>query len=161
MHSSTNIVSELPEPMNFDTPVQAQIVDDFINMYQQLNKNTLHLLNQVYSENIVFQDPLHKVEGLTELTQYFANMYANVEAINFDIQQVNASASQASVFWVMTYQHSKLNHGLPINVEGMSHLQFTDKIYSHRDYFDLGQMLYEPIPLLGKLIRMVKSRASS
>ncbi|WP_299568183.1 nuclear transport factor 2 family protein [uncultured Shewanella sp.] len=183
MHSSTKLVSEMPEPMSFDEHTQPQIIDDFISMYQRLNKDTLHLLSQVYSNNIVFQDPLHKVEGLANLTNYFANLYENVDSISFDIQQVNVSQSlpqsqsqlqaksqsqleaeqksQASIFWKMTYSHSKLNSGCDIHVEGMSHLIFNDKITSHRDYFDLGQMLYEPFPILGKLIQMVKSKASS
>ncbi|WP_228768399.1 nuclear transport factor 2 family protein [Shewanella sp. TC10] len=141
--------------------VQPQIIDDFINMYQSLNKNSLHLLKQVYSKDVVFQDPLHKVDGLNDLTNYFANLYENVDSIDFDIQQVNSTSSQASIFWRMTYSHSKLNGGKSITVDGMSHLSFSEKITAHRDYFDLGQMLYEQLPLLGKVIGMVKAKASS
>lgn len=164
MHSSMNNVSELPQPImanKVTEPVQPKIIDDFINMYQSLNKDTLHLLKQVYSDDVVFQDPLHTVNGMSELTVYFANLYANVDTIQFDIQQVHATAKNASIFWQMTYTHPKLNGGNPIQVDGMSHLSFSEKIDSHRDYFDLGQMLYEQLPLLGKVIGMVKSRASS
>ncbi len=179
MHSSTNNVSELLQPTMATSaaglasakqvskvtettePEQPQIIDDFVNMYQRLNKDTLHLLKQVYSDDIVFQDPLHTVKGMSALTDYFANLYANVDSINFDIQQICATSEQASVFWKMTYSHSKLNRANPIQVDGMSHLIFSDKITSHRDYFDLGQMLYEQIPVLGKVISMVKAKASS
>jgi len=38
----------------------------------------------------------------------------------------------------------------------MSHLKFADgKVISHRDYFDLGEMLYEHIPLLGGVIKSI------
>lgn len=44
-------------------------------MYQNLNKDNLHLLSTVYAENIQFVDPAHKVNGLKELTAYFAALY--------------------------------------------------------------------------------------
>jgi hypothetical protein len=59
----------------------------------------------------------------------------------------------------MTYSHPKLNKGQSINVEGMSQLRFSDKIFAHRDYFDVGQMLYEQVPFLGGLIGLLKNRA--
>nr|WP_319593236.1 nuclear transport factor 2 family protein [Shewanella donghaensis] len=140
-------------------------------MYKQLNKDTLHLLKPVYSDDVVFQDPLHKVEGIQLLTLYFANLYANVDHIEFDIKEVSFNHEQASVFWEMQYSHPKLNKGDLISVEGMSQLKFSkqthsnttsaQKITSHRDYFDLGSMLYEQIPLLGSLIKMVKNKAST
>jgi hypothetical protein len=60
----------------------------------------------------------------------------------------------------MTYSHPKLNKGQQIQVDGMSQLKFDDKIYAHRDYFDLGQMLYEQVPFLGGLIGLLKKRAA-
>ncbi|WP_394129859.1 nuclear transport factor 2 family protein [Shewanella maritima] len=156
-------------------------------MYQRLNKNNLEILAQVYDETIEFQDPLHQVLGLTALTEYFAELYSNVSSIAFDIHQVQlmqtvdgsqaqianayqeqiANGSQAlpeqglqsaCLFWTMTYQHPKLNRGQAINVEGMSQLQFTDKIIKHRDYFDAGQMLYQHVPILGSMIRILNKR---
>jgi hypothetical protein len=32
------------------------------------------------------------------------------------------------------------------------------KIYYHRDYFDMGAMLYEHLPLLGRIIQRLKHR---
>jgi hypothetical protein len=33
-----------------------------------------------------------------------------------------------------------------------------EKIIFHRDYFDAGAMLYEQIPLLGRVIKWVKQK---
>jgi hypothetical protein len=42
----------------------------------------------------------------------------------------------------------------------MSYLQFdkAGKVRYHRDYFDLGAMLYEHLPLLGSLVKTIKRR---
>ncbi|GIU04308.1 nuclear transport factor 2 family protein [Shewanella morhuae] len=136
------------------------LVDNFIELYQALNKNNLHLLGQVYGDDIIFTDPMHQISGLELLTQYFAKLYENVQHIQFEIKEVQQSDSQASLFWQMQYRHPKLNRGQLIRVDGMSQLKFNDKIYFHRDYFDLGQMLYEQVPCVGGVIRLLKTRAA-
>lgn len=136
------------------------LVDNFIELYQALNKNNLHLLGQVYGDDIIFTDPMHQISGLESLTQYFAKLYENVQHIQFEIKEVQQSDGQASLFWQMQYRHPKLNKGQLIRVDGMSQLKFNDKIYFHRDYFDLGQMLYEQVPCVGGLIRLLKTRAA-
>ncbi|MCU7993976.1 nuclear transport factor 2 family protein [Shewanella glacialipiscicola] len=136
------------------------LVDNFIELYQALNKNNLHLLGQVYGDDIIFTDPMHQISGLESLTQYFAKLYENVQHIQFEIKEVQQNDSQASLFWQMQYRHPKLNRGHLIRVDGMSQLKFNDKIYFHRDYFDLGQMLYEQVPCVGGLIRLLKTSAA-
>jgi hypothetical protein len=56
----------------------------------------------------------------------------------------------------MKYAHPKLNKGRIITIEGASLIRFNDKVYYHRDYFDGGQLLYEHIPVMGKLIQTLK-----
>ncbi|HDY7901818.1 TPA: nuclear transport factor 2 family protein, partial [Vibrio vulnificus] len=49
--------------------------------------------------------------------------------------------------------------GACVEVKGVSHLKFeAGKVIYHRDYFDLGEMLYENLPLLGGIIRAIKQR---
>ncbi|GIU29625.1 nuclear transport factor 2 family protein [Shewanella sp. MBTL60-007] len=136
------------------------LIDNFISIYQRLSKDNLHLLEQVYSHNIEFSDPLHRVLGLNALTHYFANLYANISSINFEIHQVIHQQGAATLIWTMTFRHAKLNAGAEITVDGVSVLALDSKIYQHQDFFDLGSMLYEHIPLIGSLVKLVKSKAS-
>lgn len=137
-----------------------QLVEQFIEIYQKLNKDNLSLLGRVYADEICFIDPLHKIEGLTALTRYFAGLYQNVQQIHFEIKEVLKSDDHAAIFWQMHYSHPKLNKGQLIAVEGMSQLKFNQKIIYHRDYFDLGQMLYEHLPCMGSVVRLLKQRAA-
>ncbi|MCG9965542.1 MAG: nuclear transport factor 2 family protein [Shewanella sp.] len=136
------------------------LVDNFIGLYQALNKDNLHLLAELYDDNICFIDPMHQVNGLNALTQYFAKLYQNIGYIHFEIKEVLQDDTQASLFWQMQYRHPKLNKGELVRVDGMSQLKFHQRIYFHRDYFDLGQMLYEHLPCMGGLIRLLKDRAA-
>ena len=60
--------------------------------------------------------------------------------------------------WVMSYRHPRLAGGQVIRVSGCSHLLWRDKVYRHRDYFDAGALLYEHLPVLGRVIAWLKRR---
>ena len=73
-----------------------------------------------------------------------------------------AEENEAAIYWNMSYQHPRLNGGKIVNVQGSSHLKgCDDKVIFHRDYIDLGAMLYEQVPLLGRIIRFLKRRATN
>jgi limonene-1,2-epoxide hydrolase len=45
-----------------------------------------------------------------------------------------------------------------LEVQGISHLKFLEnQVIYHRDYFDLGEMVYEHVPVLGKIVRFIKN----
>ncbi|AXV66998.1 MULTISPECIES: nuclear transport factor 2 family protein [Pseudoalteromonas] len=137
-------------------------LDRFINVYQTLNKDNLHLLDEIYHQDIQFSDPLHAVDGLAALHGYFKNLYANVISCEFNITDVEHTTNKAFIYWTMFYRHPKLNKGKKIAVEGHSRLVFSnEKIIQHRDYFDAGALLYRHIPLLGSAVRFIDKRASA
>jgi hypothetical protein len=49
----------------------------------------------------------------------------------------------------------------PVVVPGMTYLRFADRISYQRDHFDAGALVYEHVPLLGWLIRLLKRRLQS
>lgn len=128
-------------------------------IFGQLNKHNLHLLESVYHQNVVFEDAAHRLEGWGQLSDYFSTLYANVIRCHFDItdhQQVNQSGF---LIWTMTLAHPKLQNGREVTVNGVTHLRFEEgRVIYHRDYFDLGEMLYENLPLLGSIIKAIKHR---
>ncbi|EGU32244.1 putative transcriptional regulator [Vibrio ichthyoenteri ATCC 700023] len=129
------------------------------SIYQQLNKSNLYLLDDVYHRDVVFEDAAHRLEGWDELKRYFDALYRNVQRCQFDIQDLQQQGNAGFITWTMALEHPKLQRGNTIYVNGVSHLKFSDgKVIYHRDYFDLGEMLYENLPLLGSVIRTIKQR---
>ncbi|WP_105169582.1 nuclear transport factor 2 family protein [Pseudoalteromonas sp. T1lg23B] len=134
----------------------------FIDMYQQLNKDNLSELKQVYHDEVHFVDPLHELQGLDKLEDYFCAMYANVSSIEFQILETFDVSDNGFVYWNMRFAHKHLNQGKDIWVKGHSHLRFCDnKVIYHRDYFDAAAMLYRQIPVLKHMIRIIDNRVSS
>jgi ketosteroid isomerase-like protein len=131
------------------------LIQPFINCYQQLNKNNLESIAGIYHPDIRFQDPSIQLEGLAQLQLYFQQLYENIDSCQFDVTAQNICGNQAYVHWTMCCQHKKLSK--PMQVEGISHLTYQqEKIIAHRDYFDLGALVYEQLPVLGRFIRKLK-----
>jgi len=133
----------------------------FIDIYQKLNTENLFLLSDIYHQNVTFTDPMHQVEGVEQLTNYFEKLYENLSSCDFVIENVLCDGEQAAIYWKMSYQHKKLNKGDIVIVEGNSLIKGQgDKVLYHRDYLDLGAMLYEQLPVFGKLTKWIKTKAA-
>ncbi|TCS37113.1 nuclear transport factor 2 family protein [Reinekea marinisedimentorum] len=143
------------------TTGQPDWLSKFVTTYQQLSTDNLTLLEDIYAESVEFQDPMHFVSGLSNLQSYFHNLYTNLKECRFEITDVIFNEREAAIYWVMNYRHPKLNNGKTVTVEGHSRLKGHDgRVHYHRDYLDLGAMLYEQIPVIGAFVKQVKRRAS-
>lgn len=138
---------------------ESSVIERFVDVYQSLNADTVDRLDEVYHQKVVFEDPIHKLTGIDAVKSYMKKMYANLTEYQAEITEVIEQDSIAYVNWRLVYSHPKLNGGKAIRLKGVSRLAFDDKVFSHIDYFDLGTMLYEHIPLLGGVIRTIKRKA--
>ena len=135
---------------------------NFIDNYQALSVDNLHLLEHIYHSDVEFQDPAHKLTGFDNLAGYFSELYTNLQDCTFRITNVLLDGDQAAIYWHMEYVHPKLNKGKSVYVEGHSLITGAgDKVIQHRDYVDFGAMLYEHIPFVGAVVKKVKSRLAS
>lgn len=127
-------------------------------LYQQLRADNIALLDDVYAADVIFQDPLHRVEGLADLKAYLGRLYAAVQSIRFDFETVVATPNQAMLTWTMHMQHPRLQGGTELALPGATHVRFAERVNYHRDYFDAGALLYEQLPVLGSVIRAIRRR---
>jgi limonene-1,2-epoxide hydrolase len=134
------------------------VLENFCKFYQQLNSADLTGLNQIYNSDIEFIDPVHHIQGIAPLHQYFKNMMQDLIQSDFEIHQVTEQKQEAYIRWTMHFQHPRLNKSRTIHVDGMSHLKFDEQVFFHRDYYDVGAMLYEHIPILGSIISGIRKR---
>lgn len=134
------------------------LIDQFKDVYKSLNKDSITSIESIYAPDIVFEDPFHVVHGLDSLKQYFSKMYENVIECKFDFNEVIVDDNKAALFWIMHLSHRKLNNRNIISVPGSTLIHSTSKVTYHRDYFDAGALLYEQVPLLSRIIKLIKGR---
>lgn len=135
-------------------------LDRFRELFNELDAGNLNKLASVYSENVRFEDPFSSVDGLDQLNHYFAGAYGNVLSCHFEFGEPVVNGENVGISWVMHLRHKRIRRGREILVDGMSRLVIRDgKVTRHRDYFDIGQLLYENLPLLGPIIRWIRKQA--
>ncbi|TDO10491.1 MULTISPECIES: nuclear transport factor 2 family protein [Halomonas] len=133
-------------------------LEAFCAFFNKLDKNCTVKLYDVYTEDVEFIDPLHHIRGREALKAYFATLYDNVTSCRFTFHETLRQHDTAFVTWTMHLVHPRLNGARQVDVEGCSHLCIAQdgRVARHRDYFDVGALLYERLPLLGSAIRLVK-----
>jgi hypothetical protein len=136
-------------------------LERFLNHFNQLEADRMNLLVQMYTEDVSLQDPLHKIQGLDELTRYFTGLYKKTLSCRFEWETRLMVGDEAMLSWRMHLQHKYLNRGQEFYLSGASHLRFRqgeELVCMHRDYFDVSELIYERIPTLGPAVSWIKSK---
>jgi hypothetical protein len=143
-----------------DAPA-SPLVNDLKAFYNNAGAATMDIIDRIYTQDVEFRDPVHTIHGRLGLKNYLRNLYTSASSVHFDYQDEQISANSASITWLMTYSHPKLNGGKPVDVRGISTLRFTDKIYYHEDFYDMGAMVYQHVPVLGAVVRHINQRLAA
>ena len=135
------------------------IVEQFKAYFSELNLSDLETINDFYSENILFQDPLHEIQGRENVREYFEKLNQNLISGAFTFTDEAIKGNTAFLQWEMNLQLKRPKK--KIQVSGISVLTIDQKITSHQDYFDAGALFYEHVPILGGLIRFLKRKIAN
>ncbi len=155
---STNNTLLNPISSDFSRTPTPTPLDAFKHYYKAFDRQLFDGLDQVYSENVIFSDPVHQIHGLNALKQYFKEMCGNLTDCRFEFIDEIVNENSACFKWKMHYRHPSIKRNAPLTLTGMSLLKFSDKIEYHEDFYDMGAMLYEYIPVLGTAVKAIKSR---
>ncbi len=136
------------------------LLDRFKNNFKDLTKADWSQLGEIYADNIIFKDPVHEIKGLVAVEDYFSNICTDLLECRFEYLDEVISGNTAYLKWVMHFRHPRLGTDI-IDVRGVSHILWNDKIEYHEDLYDMGAMLYEKLPILGGVTRWLKSRLAA
>lgn len=139
-------------------------LEAFCVAFNKLDTSCTKILYRLYTDDVIFIDPFHRIEGIHALEAHFSKLYENVTECRFTFHDQLAQGDNAYVTWTMHMRHPRLASGRTVAVEGCSQLAFSTKapqrVCYHRDYFDAGAMLYEQLPGLGSIVRWLKQRVA-
>lgn len=143
-----------------------QLVETFKDFYSNFNAQALGRLEEFYHRDAVFIDPIHEVKGAAAIRAYFEGVGRGLNYCRFEFQSTNVAETTAVLEWTMKYSHPKLKSGKELSLAGCSVVVFETidgvlKVSSHRDYYDVGEMLYEQLPVIGRVICYLKNKLKS
>ncbi len=130
--------------------------------FERLNKDTMELVEEFYAEDAVFQDPVVSLKGPAAIRAHYAYQYEGVTSIRWDFEPEIVQGDRRVLVWTMHLAHPRLNGGREYGVPGNSVFRMANgKVVYQRDYFDMGDFVYERIPAIGSLIRVIKGRMTT
>ncbi|RTL18973.1 MAG: nuclear transport factor 2 family protein [Burkholderiales bacterium] len=123
-----------------------------VTLYETLAPADLDRLVARYAEACRFKDPFNEVLGRAAVRLIFDHMFRSVRAPRFVVRTAFAAGDQAFLAWDF--------HAGDFVIRGASHLSFdaAGLVAEHRDYWDAAEELYEKLPVLGALMRLLKRR---
>lgn len=127
--------------------------------YETLTPETLDDLRGLYDENAGFKDPFNEVQGVQAIEAIFRHMFATVAEPRFMVTTAFSAGDQAFLAWHFSFQRSSAA-GTTMVIKGASHVVFNrqGKVAMHRDYWDAAEELYEKLPVLGALMRLLRRK---
>jgi len=135
-------------------------LDHLIRSFETLSQDHVGALADLYSADVYFKDPFNEVHGQAAIVSIFKHMYLQVDAPRFQIRKSILEGDDAFIVWDFHFR-MKNNKGPELCIHGSSHLRFASdhRVEYHRDYWDSAEELYEKIPGLGWLIRLLRHAA--
>jgi ketosteroid isomerase-like protein len=128
--------------------------------FETLSPERLAALGEVYAEQARFKDPFNEVQGVAAIRAIFEHMYRELGAPRFEVTEALGAGDQAFLTWNFRFSHPRLP-GEQL-IRGATHLRFDadGRVTLHRDYWDAAEELYEKLPLVGALMRLLRRRAA-
>lgn len=130
-----------------------------ITLFEQLSPQSLAQLGEVYATDARFVDPFNDVVGLAPIQRIFAHMFEALEAPRFTVLTRLADGDEAFLSWDFDFRL----RGRALRIHGGTHLRFAadGRVQLHRDYWDAAQQVYEQVPVLGAVLRLLRRRLGS
>jgi steroid Delta-isomerase len=126
--------------------------------FEALTPSDVKRISDFYRDDARFKDPFNDVHGVAAIEHVFAHMYVALNEPRFVVRDIVAEGSQCFLTWDFLFRFKRFSPTQEQCVRGGSHIVFdgNGRIALHRDYWDAAEELYEKLPLVGTLLRLLK-----
>ncbi len=133
-----------------------------VAFFESIAVDNVQQLAQLYTDDAWFKDPFNEVQGLPAIERIFAHMFAQVDAPRFVVTQQVLQGEHAFLTWDFLFCMKRFARDEQC-IRGATHVRFAPdgRVAMHRDYWDAAEELYEKLPVLGGLMRVLKKAAAS
>lgn len=134
-------------------------IDRYVEAFEQLCPDSLDRLVALFGEQARFVDPFNDVRGRVAIRAVFGHMFSQCESPRFRVTERVADGEVCYLRWTFTFGSGRRQR----SIDGVSGVRFgaDDLVEEHFDYWDPAAQLYESIPLLGGMLRLLRRRLSA
>ncbi|MCX7215451.1 MAG: nuclear transport factor 2 family protein [Burkholderiales bacterium] len=131
-----------------------------IDFFQSISADSARTVSLIYTDDVWFKDPFNEVQGLEQVSHIFTHMFEQVDAPRFVVTHSVLQDDQAFLTWDFLFRMRRFSDEEQC-IRGATHVSFASdgRVAYHRDYWDAAEELYEKLPIVGSLMRWLKTRA--
>ena len=131
-----------------------------IDFFQSISADSARTLSLIYTDDVWFKDPFNEVQGLEQVSHIFTHMFEQVDAPRFVVTHSVLQDDQAFLTWDFLFRMRRFSDEEQC-IRGATHVRFASdgRVAYHRDYWDAAEELYEKLPVVGSLMRWLKTSA--
>ena len=101
------------------------IIEKFRNYFAQMDFSNDSMLSEIYSDNVVFIDPIHEINGIDNLSKYFDKLNSNLVEGSFLFTDESILDNKAYLSWEMNLKLKRPNKN--VKASGISVLTIEEK----------------------------------
>lgn len=126
--------------------------------FETLTPASLERVEDIYASDAVFIDPFNHLKGLVSVRAVYQHMFDTLEHPRFVVTTTVSNGHQAYMTWDFLFTC----RGQAQQISGCTQFEINDqgRIVLHRDYWDAAQQVYEKVPVLGSILRMIRRKLS-
>lgn len=130
-------------------------------VFETLTPESLVRLDEVYAADAIFRDPFNQVRGRVAIRRVFEHMYRQLDAPRFVVLERLADGRRIAFTWDLEYRPHGSAAARRIHGASLLALDAGGLVVAHRDYWDTAGELYEGLPVLGAVLRVIRRRLSA
>lgn len=129
---------------------------------ETLQIDSISRLDQLAAPDIHYHDPFVDVRGLANVKRVFVKMFDDLDAPRFTFTHCACDGDTCFLRWHFTCRPKTIRMGLPWICDGVTEIRFDTegRVLAHIEHWDAGEQVYEKLPVLRAIIRLVKKRVS-
>ena len=139
--------------------MSAQVtLDAIVLWFETLSPASVGDTPRYYAPDARFKDPFNEVRGATAIERIYRHMFEQVDDPRFRVTHRWRSDAGAMLLSELFCRAKR--GGMEFRIRCATHLEFDaqGRITLHRDYWDPAEDLYGKVPVLGILMRFIRSR---
>ena len=129
----------------------------YIRLFEELSMERLKGIEGFVSADIKFKDPFNDLSGLDAFRRLLVKTLNDVKGLKFEVTHRAWTENILFLRWSFEGKVKGLDYWI---VEGMSEISFDERglVCQHIDHWDAAGQFYEKLPLIGTIIRIIRSR---
>lgn len=126
--------------------------------FETITPETIDEVRALVTDDVRFKDPFNEVRGIEKLLKILAKIFDDADDIDFKMREQAGDGHVYFLRWHFTCRPKSRFLNSPWKVDGISVISLTEAglIKEHVDYWDAAEQLYQHLPVIGGLLRLVR-----